>query len=84
MYKTWLSSILNTAILKISLGQTNTHTHTHNDYYNTRCACAPRVNKLLRAWYYNRKTQTLLVDCAKVLYMQALMYVALVRLIVVT
>ena len=28
MHKTWLSSMLNAAILKISMGQTNTHTHT--------------------------------------------------------
>ena len=42
MHKTWLSSMLNAAILKISMGQTNTHTQ--NDYRNPRCACAPRVN----------------------------------------
>ena len=29
MHKTWLSSMLNAAILKILMGQTNTHTHTH-------------------------------------------------------
>ena len=44
MNKTRLSSMLNAAILKISMGQTNTHTHTQNDYRNPRCACAPRVN----------------------------------------
>ena len=40
-------STLNAAILKISMGQTNTHTHTHkkNDYRNPCCACVPRVNK---------------------------------------
>ena len=27
MHKTWPSSMLNAAILKISMGQTNTHTH---------------------------------------------------------
>ena len=24
---------------------THTHTYTHDNYYNPRCACAPRVNK---------------------------------------
>ena len=24
---------------------THIHTHTHDNYYNRRCACAPRVNK---------------------------------------
>ena len=55
MHKTWLSSMLNLAIHKISMGQTNTHTHTQNDYCNPRCACAPRVNYCLsvkRTQYY--------------------------------
>ena len=52
--------MLNAAILKISMGQTNTHTHTHthtqNDYRNPRCACAPRVNNCRSARLENELT----------------------------
>ena len=55
---TSILKIVNAAILKISMGQTNTHTHcygsrffcvcdthTKNDYHNPRCTCVPRVNE---------------------------------------
>ena len=28
-------------------GHTYTHTYTHDNYYNPRCACAPRVNNVI-------------------------------------
>ena len=62
MHKMWLNSMLNTAILKISMGQTNTHTHTHthtqNDYRNPCCACAPRVNEQKVGMLLQKRTDT--------------------------
>ena len=40
---------------------THIHTYTHDNYYNPRCACAPRVNE-------NTEVQTLLVIHIQLIY----------------
>ena len=40
----------------------HTHTYTHDNYYNPRCACAPRVNKLFEALKLIRIIYTVLMQ----------------------